>query len=114
MEQLTLEQAAEKYDTDNFGFVSDGPIIVAESKTKEWNINAFKAGAEWQKEQDKYLMHNTIKALLSVQKYLHYKEECDGRGLGESFPHPKHEVNAAIGNYLLATNETIDGIVTYK
>ena len=102
MERLTLEQAA-----DNFSLSIPSAIRSAQ-------IESFKAGAEWQKEQDKHLMQNMIKALLSVQKYLHYKEDCNGRGLGESFPHPKHEVNAAIENYLLTTNETIDAIVTYK
>jgi hypothetical protein len=102
MEQLTLEQAALIHANKPY----HGPI------DKVRNIS-FQKGAEWQKEQDTQLMHNMIKALLSVQKYLHYKEECDGRGLGH-FPHPKHEVSTAIQNYLHTSNETIDSIVSYK
>jgi hypothetical protein len=63
MEQLTLEQAALKYDTDNFSYPTPGSnVIIPETTARQWNINAFTAGAEWQKEQSK------ISALLSALK----------------------------------------------
>jgi len=50
MEQLTLEQAALKYDTDNFSYPTPGSnVIIPEVTARQWNINAFTAGAEWQK-----------------------------------------------------------------
>lgn len=57
MEQLTLEQAAVKYDTDNFAYPTPGSnVIIPETTARQWNINAFTAGAEWQKEQDRELL----------------------------------------------------------
>ena len=56
MEPLTLEQAAIKYDTDNFSYPTPGSnVIMPETTARKWNINAFTAGAEWQKEQYKLL-----------------------------------------------------------
>jgi hypothetical protein len=101
MDQLTLEQASAN-------FAMSTPCAIQSAQ-----LESFKAGAEWQKEQDTQLMRKMIKALLSVQKYLHYKEECDGRGLG-AFPHPRHEVKTAIHNYLQVSGETIESIVSYK
>jgi hypothetical protein len=54
MEQLTLEQAAIKYDTNNFSYPTPGSnVIIPEITARQWNVDAFKAGAEWQKEQYK-------------------------------------------------------------
>lgn len=54
---LSLEEAANEYDKINFGWPSPRKrVIMEEEKTRDWNILAFKAGAEWQKEQDKELL----------------------------------------------------------
>jgi hypothetical protein len=46
MEQLTLEQAAIKYDTNNFSYPTPGSnVIIPEITARQWNVDAFKAGA---------------------------------------------------------------------
>lgn len=53
----TLEQAAIKYDLDNFNKPTKGEnVLIPEHTAQQWNISAFKAGAEWQKEQYKQLI----------------------------------------------------------
>lgn len=64
MEQLTLEQAAIKYDTDHFNYPTPGEnVLIPEITASQWNVDAFKAGAEWQKEQLKAHMQKVISAV---------------------------------------------------
>jgi len=55
-QQNELEQAAIKYDADNFSYPTPGSnVLIPELTARQWNINAFTAGAEWQRKQTNWI-----------------------------------------------------------
>lgn len=66
----TLQDAAIKWDAENFGWPTDkATVTMEETKTRQWNIDAFKAGANWQKEQDKEKFQRLIKLVEALVYY---------------------------------------------